>query len=263
MKRIINKRNLMVSIMALLSFIGIGLRQEAKGAPTFDNESLRYVVSYKWGLIHKDTGDAVLSLRKNGDRYDLKLTAKTKPWADKFYRVRDTLMGAIRVKDLKPIYYTKITHEKNYDAKDVIKYSVNGATTTGHTTQTWGLGPNASSKEKTFSATGPVYDMLSMFYYLRKLDYAQLNKNKIYTATVFSGSQKETIKIRSLGKEEIKLKDKSKREAYHIKFNFTRDGGKKSSDDIDTWISTDSDHIPLYVVGKLPVGEVRAYYLGK
>lgn len=256
------KRGVVASIMCLIGVLGILFCPDAHAAPAFNNETLRYVITYKWGLIHKDTGEATLSLRKKGDRYDLKLTAKTMPWADRFYRVRDTLMGAIKVKDLKPIYYSKITHEKKYDARDDIKYSFNGGTTIGHSTQTWGLGENASKEEKKFSATGPVYDMLSVFYYLRKLDYAQLNKNKIYTATIFSGSQKETIKIRSLGKEEIKLRNKTKREAYHIKFNFTRDGGKKSSDDIDTWISTDSDHIPLYVVGKLPVGEVRAYYMG-
>ena len=33
------------------------------------------------------------------------------------------------------------------------------------------------------------------------------------------------------------MKDKSKRKAYHIRFNFTMQGGKKSSDDIDCWIS--------------------------
>lgn len=229
----------------------------------FHNESLRYVISYKWGLIHKDAGEAVLSLKKSGDRYDIKLIAKTKPWADKVYKVRDTLIGAVTVKDLKPIYYSKITHEKGKYARDDIRYKVSGNTTLGNTSRIRIKQGKESVNEKTLSATGPVYDMLSVFYYLRKLDYAQLNKNKIYTATVFSGSKKEIIKIKSLGIEKIKLKDNSTREAYHIKFNFTQEGGKKSSDDIDTWISTDSDHIPLYLVGKLPIGEVRAYFLGK
>lgn len=229
---------------------------------TFNDEALRYVISYKWGVIHKDAGDAVLSLRKHGDRYNIMLTAKTKPWADKLYRVRDTLKGAIKVRDLKPLYYTKIMHEKDKFARDEITYSENGATTSGVTKRHRIKKGQPVTSEKTLTATGPVYDMLSVFYYLRKLDYARLNKNKIYTATIFSGDKKETIRIHSLGVEKIKLKDKTEREAYHIKFNFTSGGGKKSSDDIDSWISTDSAHIPLYVVGKLPVGEVRAYYTG-
>lgn len=234
-----------------------------KDAAAFQNEALRYVISYKWGLIHKDAGDAVLSLKRHGDRYDIMLTAKTKPWADRIYRVRDTLKGALRIQDLKPLYYTKIMHEKDKYALDELKYSVNGETTSAVARRHRIKKGNPVTSEKHLSASGPVYDMLSIFYYLRKLDYSKLNKNKIYTATVFSGDKKETIKIHSIGIEKIKLKDKSEREAYHIKFNFTSGGGKKSSDDIDSWISTDESHIPLYVVGKLPIGEVRAYYLGR
>ena len=246
----------------LICLISLLAASDASAATAFKNESLRYLISYKWGLIHKDAGDATLSLRRNGSHYNVMLAARTKPWADKIYRVRDTLMGSIRVRDLKPMSYTKITHEKDKYARDEISYSISGNTTKGiakrHRIKN---GKNVTS-EKTLTATGPVYDMLSVFYYLRKLDYGQLSKNKIYTATVFSGEKKETLKIRSLGKENIKLKDKSTREAYHIKFNFTRDGGRKSSDDIDTWISTDESHIPLYLVGRLPIGEVRAYFVG-
>lgn len=231
---------------------------EAKGATPFADESLRYVISYKWGLIHKDAGDAVLSLHREGNNYNVRLTAKTKPWADKFYQVRDTLKGIIRVSDLKPLSYTKITHEKDKYALDEIKYSFDANGTLGKIRRVRNGANGLETTENTLSATGPVYDMLSVFYYLRKLDYSQLNKNKIYTATIFSGSKKETIKIRSLGIEKVKLKDKTEREAWHIKFNFTSKGGRKSSDDIDTWISTDATHVPLYLVGKLPVGEVRA-----
>ena len=134
--------------------------------------------------------------------------------------------------------------------------------TTGHTKRIRMKEGASKVTENTLTASGPVYDMLSVFYYLRKLDYGQLSRNKIYTATVFSGNKKETIRIHCLGKKKLKLKDKSEREAWHIRFNFTQEGGRKSSDDMDTWISTDVAHIPLYLVGKLPVGEVRAYYLG-
>ena len=67
----------------------------ARGAE-FNNEDLHYVISYKWGLIHKDAGDATLSLRRHGANYNLKLTAKTKPWADRIYKVRDTLLGTVQ-----------------------------------------------------------------------------------------------------------------------------------------------------------------------
>lgn len=255
----IRKTILAVAVALMASLLPLA----ATAATRFKDEKLHYVISYKWGLIHKDAGDASLSLRRNGANYDLMLAAKTKPWADKVYMVRDTLLGVVRVNDLRPVSYTKIMHEKDRHARDEISYSVSGGITGGVARRYRSKDGKTSVTEKTLSATGPVYDMLSVFYYLRQLDYSQLDKNRLYTATVFSGDQKETVKIRSLGIEKIKLKDKTEREAYHIRFNFTRKGGRKSSDDIDTWISTESSHIPLYLVGKLPVGEVRAYFTGK
>lgn len=242
----------------LLSFFVCSF-SKISAATAFNNESLKYVITYKWGVIHKDAADATLSLRRSGNEYKVMLTAKTKPWADKVFQVRDTLKGTIRVSDLKPLSYTKITHEKKKYARDEIKYSHLGNSVKATTKKIREKKGKQTVDEFSLSATGPVYDMLSVFYYLRKLDYSQLNKNKIYTATIFSGSKKETIKIKSLGIETIELKNKTKQQAYHIKFNFTSDGGKKSSDDIDTWISTDDSHKPLYLVGKLPIGEVRAY----
>ena len=241
---------------------GIVTLFHASAANAFEDEQLHYVISYKWGLIHKDAGEATLSLRNRGSRYEVMLTARTKPWADRFYSVRDTLKGSIIKNGLKPVVYEKITHEKGKYSRDVVNYKIAGASTTGHTKRfRYDEEGRESVYEKVLSAGGPVYDMLSVFYYLRQLDYNKLNRNKVYTATVFSGNKSEKISIRSLGKERIKLKDKRVMEAYHIKFNFTQEGGKKSSDDIDTWISTDSKHIPLYLVGKLPVGEVRAYFI--
>lgn len=234
---------------------------KALAVTQFQNETLKYVISYKWGLIHKDAGEATLSLTHKGSNYNIMLAAKTKPWADKIYQVRDTLKGVLRVSDLKPVSYTKLTHEKGEFKRDEITYTISGNTTTGKARRIRYDKGKPSVTENTFSATGPVYDMLSIFYYLRQLDFGQMSKTKVYTATVFSGKRKETIKIKSLGTEKIKLKNGEEREAYHIRFNFTRDGGKKSSDDMDTWISTDSRHIPLYLVGKLPIGEIRAYLI--
>lgn len=256
------RQKYLCAIIFILSVSGLFSPLKIISATPFENENLKYLISYKWGLIHKDAGEATLSLKRHGDYYNVMLAAKTKPWADKIYMVRDTLKGTISVSSLRPLSYSKITHEKGEYKLDEIKYSYNGELTTGYAKRHRNENGRMTVKDKTFTASGPVYDMLSVFYYLRKLDYSQLNKNKIYTATIFSGRQKEKIKIHSLGIERIKLKDKTEREAYHIKFNFTKEGGKKSSDDIDTWISTDSNHIPLYLTAKLPIGEVRAYFIG-
>ncbi len=253
-------KNLLRFIFFMSACMLAGNSAEATG---LSNENLHYVITYKWGLIHKDAGQATLSLRRHGGDYDLMLAARTKPWADKFYMVRDTLLGKVRINDLRPLSYTKIAHEKGKYGKDDIRYSYTGNIVTGHCRRyKKDKKGGISESEKTLKASGPVYDMLSVFYYLRLIDYADLQKEKVIRATVFSGSKAETITIKCLGKEKIKLRDKTHREAFHIQFNFTTGGKKKSSEDIDTWISVDNRHIPLYLVGSLPVGQVRVYFMG-
>lgn len=250
-------RKILLSLTAFLITLSVM-------AIDFKDEKLNYVVSYKWGLIHKDAGTATLQLINHDNHYNIILTGRTKSWADKFYQVRDTLLGTVSKTGFRPLSYSKIAHEDGKYSRDDITYSYNGSVVGGNAKRVKiNKEGEVSRREKNLTATGRTFDMLSVFYFLRTIDYASLGSGKMVTATVFSGSKAEKLTIRCVGKETIKLRDKSKREAYHIKFRFTTEGQKKSSDDIDAWISIDPAHIPLLVEGSLPVGKVKCYFVGK
>jgi len=246
------------AILVLVCLVGAS----SLSAAEFANEKLNYVISYKWGLIHKDAGTATLELSNHGAVYKIRLVGKTKPWADRFYQVRDTLLGTVRKNGFKPESYSKIAHEDGKYSRDDIIYSYAGSTVGGHAKRVKiDKKGNVSHSEKQLTATGVTFDMLSVFYFLRTIDYSRLASGNVVKASVFSGSKSEMLTIRCVGKETIKLRDKSRQEAYHIKFRFTTEGQKKSSDDINAWISADMRHIPLQVVGSLPVGQVKCYYI--
>ena len=227
-------------------------------AGAFGNETLNYEIVYHWGVIWKHAADATLSLRKTSDGYNAMLTGKTRSWADKVYPVRDTLKCSMD-KVLRPLRYEKLTHEKDYYARDVVKFSYNYSHTKAHCTRYRKSGTTTID----LSAKTQAYDMLSVFYMLRNLDYDELSRNKNYTTVIFSGKEKEYLTINYKGVENIKMRDGTKRKAHCITFKFTQQGGKKSSENITAWMSTEADRIPLLLVGKLPVGEVKCYYSGK
>ena len=158
--------------------------------------------------------------------------------------------------NFKPLTYEKLTHEKDYYARDLIKFSYNYSHTSAHCTRYRKSGTTTID----LSAKAQAYDMLSVFYMLRNLDYDELSRNKNYTTIIFSGKEKEYLTINYKGVENIKMRDGTKRQAHRISFKFTQEGGKKSSDNITAWMSTDDSRIPLLLVGKLPVGEVKCYY---
>ena len=246
-------RRLLATIVLMVAMV---LPQQLWGRD-FSNETLHYEIVYHWGVIWKHAADATLSIRKTSNGYQSQLTGKTRSWADKVYPVRDTLK-CIMNKDLKPLKYEKLTHEKDYYARDVIKFSYNYSHTSAHCTRYRKSGTTSID----LSAKAQAYDMLSVFYMLRNLDYNELSRNKNYTTIIFSGKEKEYLTINYKGIETIKMRDGTKRKAHRIAFKFTQEGGKKSSDNITVWMATDQSRIPLLLVGKLPVGEVKCYYKG-
>lgn len=246
-------RKLLFSMLTLASVV----MSPAVSALTLTNETLNYQIVYHWGVVWKHAGDATLSISKNGNTYNARLTGKTRSWADKIYTVRDTLkctMGA----DFRPIKYQKFTHENTYYAHDVVSFT---NTSNGTQAQCTRYRKNKPTANINLSTNGAAYDMLSVFFMLRNLDYEKMVKQKVYKTCIFSGKEKETLTIKYVGIEPtLQLRDKSRHQAFHLKLTFTQDNGKKSSDDIDAYISTGAQRIPLMVVGKLPIGEVKCYY---
>ena len=248
-----NKISALLTALVMLC----GANANAAATTKFANESLNYEIVYHWGLIWKHAASATLSLSNNGNYYNTSLMARTVSWADKVDKVRDTLTCRIAKDGLRPEQYIKTAHEGKHFSKDVVDYSYVDNTSTANCTV---VRKDKETKHVTLQAPGQAYDMLSVFYYLRSLDFDSMKANGSVKTTIFSGRRKENLTVTYVGEENIKLRDKSTHNSHHVTFKFTQDGKKKSSDDIHCWISTDNAHIPLMIKGSVSVGEVRVYY---
>lgn len=228
-----------------------------------DGESIDYRVMYKWGLVNKQAGRVNLSTKRSGpNTIKALLTARSEKWADAFYAVRDTLLGEMNATTMEPSRYEKITHEGGEYKRDLINYTRSGnkASATCHRWKQKSKKKPLTESEITLEAEGLTLDMLSSFYYMRSLDYPRMKAGEKKSLTVFSGKRKETLTITYQGQETIEI-DKIKYPCYKISFTFTGEGGKKSSDDMEAWISAAADRIPLKLEGKLPVGKVQCFYV--
>lgn len=255
-------RRILISSMAVCIILGT-TSASASGMQAgykFADESLKYDIVYHWGLIWKHAASATLNINNDGSHYNASLYARTISWADKIYRVRDTLSCNIKKDGLRPIKYVKSSHEGKHYGKDIVKYSYAADSSTANCTV---IRKDKETKYVTLQSQGQAYDMLSVFYYLRALDYDKFKQEGKLKTTIFSGRKKENLTVKFIKQETVKLRDKSSHDSYHITFTFTQDGQKKSSDDIHCWISTDDRHIPLLLKGSVSVGEVRVYYNGK
>lgn len=224
-------------------------------------ELLEYKVMYKWGLINQQAGTASLELKHGKDTYESVLLARSQPWADRIYRVRDTLIGRMSYRDFSPLYYERIAHEASDIKHDILRYdySTPGLVAADvHRTEIK-KGERQPDKVQRMESANAV-DMLTSYYYMRSLPFEQWQPGHETKIELFSGKQKELLSIRYRGMEDIKY-DGATYRCYHITFIFTSKGGKKSSDDMDAWISADSQRVPIKLEGKLPVGKIQCLLL--
>lgn len=169
-------RKLLFSILLISSVVMSPLAK----ALTLTNESLNYQIVYHWGAIWKHAGDATLSVSKSGNGYKAMLTGKTRSWADKIYTVRDTLKCSMNI-NFRPLKYEKFTHENSYYAHDVVAFNSSGAGTTAACARYRKGKPTAKIN---LSHGAAAYDMLSVFYMLRNMDFSKLETNKVYKSCV-------------------------------------------------------------------------------
>ena len=232
-------------------------------ARTFANESVSYKVKYKWGLINKHAGDVTITLRNDGSRSHARLTAASQPWADKFFKLRDTMNGVFASGTLRPEFYEKIANEGSERKHDVVRFSYSGNTVTGKCTRkVWKKGRQTVDEARTLTAQGTTVDMLTSYYYMRTLPYEKWKPGHKEEINIYSGKRKELLTIVYHGEADVETENESFH-CYHITFTFTSDDKKKTSDDMDAWISTDSRRIPVRLEGTLPVGKVHCLYTGK
>lgn len=261
-KQIMKLRKLLsyiVGMQALVAF-SLLLSISVDGSPRLPSaETLNYTITYKWGLIHKDAATACLSIKEKGDNYDIMLTARTKPWADKIFMVRDTLKSKVKKNGFKPYVYEKISHEGGKYLRDVVSYSYSGNNVAGHCTRERAKGKDRGTTTTDIQASGITFDMLSVFYYLRTIDFEAVKPAQELTMNIFSGSKSERLTVKKLGVESVKLRNGKTVNGMKISFKFTTKGKKQSSDPIECWLTTDGRNVPLMMVGKLPIGQVRVY----
>lgn len=245
-------RNLLSVICAIL-FAAIALASP----PEFGSEHLQYKVTYKWGLIHKQAGSAQITLKKHADNYSAVLTARSQPWADKIFSVRDTLSGLMRLSDMSPLLYDKSTHEAGIYRHDIIRYSYSGQRIIANCERfKRDKKGNITVSDTILSAKLPGTDMLSVYYFVRRLPFESMTKGTICKASIFSGKKIENLAIKYDGIETIKLNDKTYT-CYKIHFSFSSERLKNSSAPMQAWLRTDGTRIPVKLIGELPIGQVQ------
>ncbi len=241
------KRIILFSFLALFS--ANVFSQTSERIPFQDGEWLEYKFSYSGFL---KAGTATLELKETeleGKKvFYAKGFGKTSSVIGWFYKVRDTYESYFGMEDSKPYLFKRNVYEGGHTIKRDIKfdYKKNLATVKDH----------KHSTTKDFNI-GDVQDMISSFYYLRKIDIDTLTAGQEIDLDMFFDFKTFPFRLRFLGRETIRFKGGK---IKTLKFQPLVDSGRvfKERESVTMWVSADDNRIPVKIKASLSVGSLRA-----
>lgn len=219
--------------------------------PTHKNVAFKEgeVLTYRLHYGALNAGVAVLEVKPdlinvNGrEVYHIVGTGFTTGSADWFFKVRDRYETYMDKDALLPWYFVRRVDEGGYKFSQ--DYSFN------HYTKKVDVG----SGEK-FDIPVGIQDMVSAFYSARNLDLSNAKEGDLFTLNCFVDKEIWPLKIKFVGKEEIKT-DIGKYRC--LKFRPIVQKGRvfKKEEDLNVWISDDKNHIVMRAQANVIVGSIK------
>lgn len=268
-------KRIFVYILILVCVVGQSFSLTATPKPSKQEktEQLTYDVYFHLGFIWAKAGRGNLTYYNEvlPDGQKLKhgqLAAKSLNVVEHIMKVRDTLDTWMN-DNMVPLEFVKKTHEGKYNCVEhnnfIPKWKDKSAA----------LGPKnvASSEIKIHrwlqkgkegpvttdtlhTVNEPAYDMLSLFYVVRDLDFTTLKKNTKMKYACFSGLKKDWINVEYKGIENIELRNGKHHTAHLVYLTFATKG--QESTPLKVWLSQSSEHRPLKVIiGLKRIGSVQ------
>lgn len=232
------------AILTIFMLVGLSAAAE-KQQPFYPGEKL--VFDLKWTIIK--AGEATLEVfpieTVNGVKaYHFVMTAKSLPFLDVFYKIRDRIDAYIDTEITHSIIYKKKQHEGStrrdeeliFDwEKKEVQYS------------------NFGEKKDPIPLTPGTFDPLSAFYYTRFFD---LKEGMVIERPVTDGKKCVIGKASVKKREQIEVSGKTY-DAFLIEPELKHIGGvfeNSKEAKIKLWVSADHRRIPLRIESKVIVG---------
>ncbi|MBR6415788.1 MAG: DUF3108 domain-containing protein [Bacteroidales bacterium] len=222
-------------------------------------EKLTYSIHYKWGPINADVANATFDLTQttlNGQEvYHVKLFGKNSKVYDPFFKMREDFRTWFSPEGIVPVRFTRDTKEGNWFSTNDYNFKWN--TSSPH------IEASLDSKRKgprveELPLTDCTFDVLSLFYYARNLDFDAVKKDVKYPVTFavdddicniyFIWKGRETINVKGIGKV--------KTMKFVVKLVAGDVFGDDENADGTMWFTDDDNRLLVYFETPIRIGAI-------
>jgi len=248
---------LLISFIALFS-VQLKAQCETENNSFRGGEFLEYDLYFKYGLIYTKAGNSTLSVYdanyKGKDAYKLMLTANSVGAAKAIFSIADTLTS-YTTKGITPLAYLKDAHEGGDYRTERATYDYSSGKIRLRNINK----KNADLRyDTTLVSNNCMYDMLSIVYYARTLNYDNMKKGDEVTVSFLSGRKKVNMTIVHQGTESVLANDGRKYNCIKLSLMINERAFEDKNEAMKVYITEDLNRIPIRIDSKLKVGSTRA-----
>lgn len=256
----LNKITIKLIILSLFTLFTIqaGAQCEAQNNCFKGGEFLDYDLYFKYGLLYTKAGKSTLSVDnakyKGKDAYKMMLTANSSGAAKAVFSISDTLIS-YTTKSIVPLAYLKNAHEGGDYRTERATYDYSSG---GVKLRNINKKNNRLRYDTTLVSNSCIYDMLSIVYYCRTLNYDNMKKGDRTTVSFLSGRKKVNMHIVHQGEESISANDGRKYNCIKLSLMINERAFEDTNEAMKVYITDDLNRIPIRIDSKLKVGSTRA-----
>ncbi|SBW01450.1 conserved exported hypothetical protein [uncultured Dysgonomonas sp.] len=247
-------------IIMLSALFGLDANAQCKLNNTFfqAGEDLSYDLYFKYGIIYTKAGTSSLktiSEKYNGtDAYKMTLMAQSTGTVRKVFALNDTL-SCYTTKDLVPLAYVKDAFEGKDYTKEEVRYTYAGNNVIIRAKRH----KNGSFRfDETLTSSSCIYDMMSVVFYARTLDFSSMRKGQTTKTDFISGKKKVNMIIEYDGIETVEANDKNKYSCIKLVLSIMDDAFSDKKEAMKVYITNDNNRMPVRLDSKLNIGSTRA-----
>lgn len=220
-------------------------------------EKITFEISYNWLIPWIDVGVASFEVKeatigKNTFYHIIGTGRSYKSW-DWFYEVRDIYQSWVDPVTLKPYYFKRDVNEDGF--KIDIEYEFNRKDTLVYSQHRDSKKPLTYD---TLKVTACTYDIISILYYARNIDYSKYSPGDKIPITIMLDGKLTPIYFRYLENDKIRMKDLGRVKckvfaAYTVEGTVFHEG-----ENLKLWVTDDKNRIPIQIKTPILVGSIKA-----
>ncbi|MBI5868439.1 MAG: DUF3108 domain-containing protein [candidate division Zixibacteria bacterium] len=204
-------------------------------------ETLHYDIG--WQSIVAGKGQMVVNAPVDTNQrlcFPVVSTVESTPFFSTFYRVDDSAVSFIDVRQIYPVRFEKYLREGKYRSDQIADFDP----TTGQ----------AYTPKDTIDIPAYVQDALSLLYYVRTLE---MKPETEFTVDNFTGKKSYTLTVRILHRERIEVKAGTF-STIVVEPLLQAAGLFKQEGKLKVWLTDDRLHLPVLMKSKVLVGSIVA-----